>query len=48
MNENGHRLEPSIGVIDGFVRKAMTAMESLEQMGDNAPEIPGFDDGMVR
>ena len=25
----------------------MTAMESLEQMGAAAPEIPGFDDGMV-
>ena len=47
MSGNGHRLESSIVEIDGFMRKAMTAMESLEQKGAVAPEIPRFDDGMV-
>jgi putative transposase len=44
---NGHRLESSSVQFGRFGRKAMAAMESLEQTGAVVPEIPRFDDGMV-
>lgn len=45
--KNGHRLESSIVEIDGFNRKAMAAMDSLDQRAPECAEIPRFDDGMV-